>query len=209
MGLISFSTITDGTTATASQVNTPLTTIYDEFNGNITNANIATGAGIATAKLASDAGIVNAMIADATVASEKLNATIACRVYRNAALNITSSGTKITFDTENFDLGDDFDVANSRFVAPVTGYYQVNLTASVSNLDAGGQIYVEIYVNGAAYSRSRDISVASTDDPSASVSDLVPVTAGQYIEGYATTTTTEAIQTGSVANFMSIYFVGV
>jgi hypothetical protein len=51
MSLISFSTISDGTTATASQVNTPLSTIYNDYNGNITNANIASNAAIAGSKI--------------------------------------------------------------------------------------------------------------------------------------------------------------
>lgn len=60
MGLISFTTITDGTTADAADVNTPLSTIYDEFNGNISAAN-----------LASDA-VTNAKMADASVLPEQL-----------------------------------------------------------------------------------------------------------------------------------------
>lgn len=51
MSLISYSTITDGTTASASQVNTPLTTIYNDYNGNITDANIASAAAIAFSKI--------------------------------------------------------------------------------------------------------------------------------------------------------------
>lgn len=54
MGLVSFTQIQDGTTATASQVNTPLTTIYNEFNGNISGTNFADGA-ITTTKIANNA----------------------------------------------------------------------------------------------------------------------------------------------------------
>lgn len=55
MGLINFSNIQDGTTIDANDVNGPFNTIYDEFNGNITNANIASNAAIAGTKLADDA----------------------------------------------------------------------------------------------------------------------------------------------------------
>lgn len=54
MGLINFSNITDGTSIDANDVNNPLNTIYDEFNGNITNANIAAAAAISGTKLADD-----------------------------------------------------------------------------------------------------------------------------------------------------------
>lgn len=52
MSLISFSTISDGSTAQAAQVNTPLTTIYNDYNGNITDANISASAAIGAGKLA-------------------------------------------------------------------------------------------------------------------------------------------------------------
>jgi hypothetical protein len=54
MALISFSPVQDGTSPQASQVNTPLTTIYDEFNGNITAVNLANNA-VTTAKVADGA----------------------------------------------------------------------------------------------------------------------------------------------------------
>lgn len=40
MGLISYSNIQDGTTIDGADVNTPLNTIYNEFNGNIDSNNI-------------------------------------------------------------------------------------------------------------------------------------------------------------------------
>lgn len=53
MGLISYSNISDGTNIDANDVNNPFNTIYDEFNGNITDANIDASAAIAGSKLAS------------------------------------------------------------------------------------------------------------------------------------------------------------
>lgn len=53
MGTISVSLPSDGQTADASDYNTPINTIVNEFNGNIDNANIKTGAAIAGSKLAS------------------------------------------------------------------------------------------------------------------------------------------------------------
>lgn len=54
MSLISFTSIQNGTSPEASQVNNPLTTIYNEFNGNITAANLASNA-VTTPKLAPNA----------------------------------------------------------------------------------------------------------------------------------------------------------
>ena len=44
MGLINYSSIEDGTTIDASDVNTPLTTIYNDYNGNIDSNNLAANA---------------------------------------------------------------------------------------------------------------------------------------------------------------------
>lgn len=156
-----------------------------------------------------DAGFKSgANIDAAAITSEHLNLTIASRAYAASAQNLTSGGNKIQLNTENYDLGSDFDTTNYRFVAPLTGYYQVNANVAVSNLDTGGQVYAEIFVNGAAYSRGRYYPTTSSDDPNALVVDLVPVTAGQYIELYGTTSTTEAIQATSVATYMSIWYAG-
>jgi len=46
MALVNFTPIQDGTTGVAAQVNNPLNTIYNEFNGNINDANIKTAANI-------------------------------------------------------------------------------------------------------------------------------------------------------------------
>lgn len=54
MGLISFTQLQDGTTATAAGVNTPLTTIYNEFNGNISGVNFQDNS-ITTTKIANNA----------------------------------------------------------------------------------------------------------------------------------------------------------
>ena len=53
MGLINFSQITDGTGIDAADVNSPLNTIYNDYNGNVDDSNISASANIAGSKLAS------------------------------------------------------------------------------------------------------------------------------------------------------------
>lgn len=144
---------------------------------------------------------------------ESLKATIATRAYLNGAQSISSGAhRKVLLDAESFDTGADFDTVNSRFVAPMTGYYQVNANVRINNLDAAGNVMlVAIYVNGSVYSMSRGYTGATNNDPAATVSDLVFVSSGQYIELYAqhdSATASEALVTGATETFMSIYFVG-
>lgn len=65
MAVINVSLPSDGTTADVSDYNTPITTIVNEINGNLDNANIVAGAAISGSKLA-DAGITNAKLATGT-----------------------------------------------------------------------------------------------------------------------------------------------
>lgn len=67
MGTISVSLPSDGDTIDAADYNTPITTIVNEINGNLDNANIDASAAISTSKLADDAGITAAKIADGAV----------------------------------------------------------------------------------------------------------------------------------------------
>lgn len=72
MGTVTLALPSDGTTGEAADVNTPLTTLANEINGNLDNSNIKSGAAIATSKLADDAGISTAKIADTAVTPAKL-----------------------------------------------------------------------------------------------------------------------------------------
>lgn len=64
-------TFSPNTTASSSEVNANYDTIYNEFNGNISAANLATGA-VTTAKLASSA-VTTEKIADANITTDKIN----------------------------------------------------------------------------------------------------------------------------------------
>jgi hypothetical protein len=90
MGLISYSQIQDGTTATASQVNTPLTTIYNEFNGNISGVNFADGA------------ITNTKIANGAVTPAKLDTTNSKFTF--SKVTSTTTAASITINSDNADM---------------------------------------------------------------------------------------------------------
>lgn len=70
MSSISFSNIQDGTTIDAADVNGPLNTIYDDYNGGISSVNLATDA-VTTTKIQNSA-VTTAKIADNNVTNAKL-----------------------------------------------------------------------------------------------------------------------------------------
>lgn len=210
--------VSPGAVVQASDHNTQGSLLGAVINGGIDNNNIATGAAIATSKLADDAGITTAKIADLNVTtgklangaatSEKLGATIACRAYRAAAWTWTTTLSKISLDTENFDLGSDFDTGNSRFVAPVTGYYHIDAGAGTASVGDGVNFELYIYVNGAEYLKSTNYGTTAGGSPSTNASTVAYVEAGQYIELYRDASTTITGAVGSSATYLSIYFIG-
>lgn len=150
-------------------------------------------------------------IGNGAITSEHLNATIACRAYLNSAQTTNSNvATKVLLDAESYDLGNNYDTTNKRFVAPLTGYYQVNANGRFDNLAAGSVCLVYIYVNGAEYSQARTYGSGTNDDPQSMVSDVVPVTAGQYIEMYMlqNSASPESIANDSKITYMSIHYIG-
>ena len=144
-----------------------------------------------------------------TISSESLNATIACKAYRSAAFNITGGGGKIPLDAESFDLGSDWDTSNGRFVTPVTGYYQVNASVRAGAVNANGVLITEVDVNSTSVLYASTAGTVNAQTMSCSISDILYLTAGQFVELYADCSTTEAVVATADATFMSIYFIGV
>jgi hypothetical protein len=125
------------------------------------------------------------------------------RAYRNAAWT-TGAGvaTKIIFDTENFDTGNNFDTTNGRFTPPVAGFYQFN-ARSDANTSA---VLIILYKNGAEYARgsTRD----TTTSPSGSqVSDLIQLVATDYVEAHFYTAGATAGGVGGSTTYFSGYLI--
>lgn len=88
-------TFSSNTTISSSQVNANFDTIYNEFNGNISAANLATDA-ISTAKIA-DSAVTTAKIADANVTSAKLNEAFIRGRYQSNTTNSAPTGLTLQF----------------------------------------------------------------------------------------------------------------
>lgn len=148
-------------------------------------------------------------IDNGVIALEKMKATIACRAYNSTSQSITSGAArKVTLDVENFDAGNNFDTANSRFAVPTTGYYHVDAGLEFQNVAAGEQGIIFIYVGGSVVATSKGYGPVLNDDPSATVSTVLYATAGQFIELYAQCTSTKSLLGLSDRTFMSIYYIG-
>lgn len=102
MGLISYSNIQDGTTADGADVNTPLNTIYNEFNGSIDSNNIKDNSIIASKIY--DGAVSTVKIADASVTLAKLENKVTTTAS-TATLTPTTQVQIVTAQAEAITLG--------------------------------------------------------------------------------------------------------
>jgi len=124
--------------------------------------------------------------AGGNVTEKVLNTQCKCKAYLNSAQNNLTDATnvKVLLDTEIYDIGADFDTANSRFTAPVSGYYLVSGAVGFSGVIADKTYQTLVYVNGIEVSYAM-VHSSHTGSLRVQFSDIVYVSAGQYIELYA------------------------
>ena len=110
----------------------------------------------------------------------------ATRVWLNTAqLNIAGGWTQILFDTASFDIASDFDLINSEYNVPYTGYYKFNLTAYVGAMGNGGWGGLQIQLKAGAVTRSiRYITWGVALNASNVLVDTLHFTVGDVIEFY-------------------------
>lgn len=142
MSLISFTPLQDGVTGVnAAATNNPLNTIFNDYNGNITDANIA----------------ANATIAGSKISFASTSVPYKFMAYRNASLSATSNAV-IVLDTEAYDTGTNFSVSTGLFTAPTPGFYNFS---GVVSFNAGGSpliFAVGLKKNSAEYIRGEQSS---------------------------------------------------
>jgi hypothetical protein len=118
-----------------------------------------------------------------TVDLSSLNPTKAvARITLSA--NQTESGlgiTKVNFDTEDFDIGNNFNLITDEFEAPVNGIYRVHAQISMSSSTSTGTFDVRIRVDG---SQARRTAFDHTGNGVVirQTTSLLELTAGQVID---------------------------
>lgn len=192
MSLISVPQAQDGVTAVnAASINGPVNVIADDYNGNITDANIATNAAIAGSKI-SITSLYNPY---------KFSA------YRNGSQTVTTStDTRINFDTENFDTSSNYDsTTNYRFTAPISGFYF--FTSNVVN-NGNGIFLVKLYKNGTAIRYGSDLNIVS-NITGGGISELLLLAGGDYIEVWVNSANTSinGLTSGQQLTYFSGFFI--
>lgn len=102
------------------------------------------------------------------------------RAWNTANGTLSAIGdTKITFDTEDYDTGNNFDKVNGRFTAPFAGWYHFDVIAHVSANASGHN--VQLRKNGAIISIGQEISATTGTVGMAMGTDLY-LSTNDYVE---------------------------
>jgi len=119
-------------------------------------------------------------------------------VTKNDTQSLTAgSNTKITFNTVEFDTNNLYDLASNKFIVKTTGYY--NLGATVGVQTTACRIIPVIYKNGSILKIGSDSSSSFGE----SISTLLYLTAGDYLEFYLQVTTGQNVSTNYRAYFFA------
>jgi hypothetical protein len=134
-----------------------------------------------------------------------VSAGTAARAYRTAALPLGVGFNKIPLDTVSADPGGHFNLTSGRYVAPTTGYYQVNAGASANTTAANQNIEAAIYKNGVGVvygTAAPDPTSGSTIQSLAS--DVIFLSAGDYLELYCFSSAALNWNTGPLYGHLSV-----
>lgn len=152
MGLISLpTTFVDGTVPTAAQFNGDFTTIANEFNGSISNANISASAAIAYSKLNLTGGIVAADLSDAAVTSRKL------KIQYETAQLTGSTFTQVTSGATWYNVTD----MTKSFTPAVASVVEITVQGVVYSSGAAGRVDFAIDLDGVRVTTSLAIMASA------------------------------------------------
>lgn len=191
MPTVSPSQSNSGDTIEAADINTPVNQLAAVINGNIDGTNIAANA------------IGNAQIASAGIYTTKVYNPYKFNVYRSAAFVTSSGAVAVTqYDTRNFDTSSNVDITTNkgRFTAPVSGFYFIEGSCSVTTTTAV-RLFCTIYKNGSPLKRGNDANLGSGNIYCSQVVSLIQLAANDYIEIYNFTSASQTGSTGQDTSF--------
>lgn len=122
------------------------------------------------------------------MSNDTSSSVVAARGYRSAALsglNPNNTSVKINLDAANGDTNGAWDTANSKYVIPVSGWYQINCAITINSTNVlNAQYQTVIYKNGSLLDYGQSIYPPSTNGFKVMGSYLGQFVAGDYLELY-------------------------
>jgi len=121
------------------------------------------------------------------------NETVAARYTKDDAQTITrGANTTVEYDDKDFDTHNAMDTVTNkgRYTVPITGYYQINVRVGFNDFETSNDtlLVCGIKVNGTVKAENATnftgASAAEWEQHTENCSDILYMTAGQYVEGY-------------------------
>lgn len=134
-------------------------------------------------------------------ASATNQATVVARAHVGTAGSTGTGAQKVPIDTVDYDPTASVSTTNHRFTAPAAGYYQVNGEVYVTG---SANVYLYLYKNGASVTYGAPGNLTSQQD---TISDLIYLNAGDYIELWVNTGSSVAYGISSSSNYLSVVLV--
>ena len=180
-------------------------------SGQITLSPVGT-AGTNTLTLPAKTGNIITSADSGTVTQTMLGTNVAgngpvFNAYQSSAQTALSVGvaTKILFQTTTFNANSNYSTANSRFTASIAGKYQFNAAIYVASTAC--RVLIQINRDGILYQTGQD-SGPSANVYAGTLSTLVDLTVGQYVEIYALFGVSQAPSTGNAYTWFNGALVG-
>ena len=142
--------------------------------------------------------------------NQAVKLTVGAYAYPSASTSCTNvTYTQITLGNEAYDIGGDFDTANSKFVAPVDGYYQINAAVNLSSVADGSRIICAVYKNGGEILNGQTTMGKATDN-SSTIAGMFYLLAGDEIKLYCyqDSGTAQGTTTNASRTFLNVVLVG-
>lgn len=133
---------------------------------------------------------------------------LGCRVGLGSAQVVTvDTWIKINLDTEDYDIGDNFNVVTHRWTCPQAGYYQIAVNIQVLSIELGGKVEGGVYVNGTAHSPYGYVVSGGPTSPIINASDVLWLNVNDYLELWVMQSTSgnRYLHSGSTyANYLTV-----
>jgi hypothetical protein len=110
-----------------------------------------------------------------------------CRAYLSGNQSIAKNTmVVIAFDSETFDEGSQFDVANYKFTATSAGFYLINCTVLYQSPESGKSYQLRIFKNGGTEMDIIMNNAYAGNYTTVNASDTLKLEVGDYVEIYTT-----------------------
>lgn len=131
-----------------------------------------------------------------------------CIAYLGSDQSISANTwTKVNLNQTTFNIGNNFNTSNGRFVAPVAGRYFVGYTMNFNSGGFSGYLYSGIQINGSFtfYGEGRNSSAAWNGDNTLGNGQLVNLSANDFVELYAYSAGTNSLASGTLRTHLSAH----